>query len=203
MRALVRPCTRFNVIGLAILNAATFPPDSLPQPPSWHARLRQSRVARVASTWLALQKRMHLNHVLIATEPNSRRILGSVEVHTAAYLRAQGASYLTPEQAAVLQPYLASLAVRDDARGRGIGRTLVEAAVETTQRADRPGKQLMLQVEASNAVAVRVYEKCGFETISAPGCQISVMRKALQPDARPAATGRVFELDPSASRQIQ
>ena len=40
----------------------------------------------------------------------------------------------------------------------------------------------LLQVEADNVAAIKIYEKCGFATISAPGCEICVMRKRLHDD---------------------
>ena len=119
---------------------------------------------------------MHLNHVFVALD--AKRVVGSVEVHTPAYLLSE-APMLTPEQADKLQPYLASLAVRDDKRGRGIGQALVQAAVDEARAAGRPGAYMLLQVEASNVAAVSLYERCGFQTISAPGCQIAVMRQRL------------------------
>ena len=48
--------------------------------------------------------------------------------HLPQYQQKQAKGLYTPEQLAKLQPYLASLAVREDMRGRGIGRKLVEAA---------------------------------------------------------------------------
>ena len=38
----------------------------------------------------------------------------------------------------------------------------------------------MLQVESNNTAAVELYHQCGFETISHPWCQISLMRRPLR-----------------------
>lgn len=139
-------------------------------------------VARLATSWWAHQRRLRLNHILVATDPETRKVIGSVEVHTAPYLRKQGAAYLTEEQASKLSPYLSSLAVRENARGRGIGRALVNAAVEECKAAcEGDGQTLMLQVEAVNVGAIKIYEQCGFQTISPPGCQIHVMTQRVKP----------------------
>lgn len=44
----------------------------------------------------------------------------------------------------------------------------------------RPGEALLLQVESNNTAAVELYHQCGFETISHPWCQISLMRRPLR-----------------------
>ena len=192
--ATIRSCTRAHVLGLCLLNVATFPP-STEQPRPTRA------LPRVAASWYHLQKRLHLNHVLVAMD-ESDSIVGSVEVHTAAYMLSQPKNNLTQEQADVLQPYLASLAVRDDMRGRGIGKALVQAALDEARAvSQRPDEHLLLQVEASNVPALRLYERCGFKVISAPGCQIAVMRRRLHeraaraPSTPPASSVRASWLD--------
>ena len=87
-----------------------------------------------------------------------KRIIGSVEIHTAGFLRKS--ANLTDAQAAGLQPYLASMAVRSEQRGRGVGRQLVDAAV--AELAGGPDRRLLLQVERDNAPAVRLYRSAGF-----------------------------------------
>ncbi|MEU7421967.1 GNAT family N-acetyltransferase [Streptomyces antibioticus] len=52
------------------------------------------------------------------------------------------------------------LAVADEARGRGVGRALVRAAVEETRR--RGARRLTLRVLGHNAPARRLYESEGF-----------------------------------------
>ena len=79
----------------------------------------------------------------------------------------------------MLQPYLASLAVAEDARNLGIGRLLVEAAINEVECAPtaRAGDSLLLQVEASNVAAVRLYEACGFKILG--GGATLVMKRPL------------------------
>jgi predicted N-acetyltransferase YhbS len=114
----ISAATRANVLGLCLLNAATF--DTGTPARSW--RLPG---ARVASSFFSLHRRLHLNHVLVATAEDNGAVVGSVEVHTVDYLTAKARPRLTPEQAAVLQPYMASLAVREDYRRAGVGESLV------------------------------------------------------------------------------
>lgn len=134
------------------------------------------RPVRFASAWWSMQRRLRTNHVLVALSTQKNEVIGSVEVHTAEFLR-QRAGNITPEQAALLQPYLASLAVREDARNLGIGRALVKQAIRETQAAARPGDALLLNVETSNAAAVRIYENCGFRVLG--GGATVVMRRQL------------------------
>ncbi|MEH3034605.1 MAG: GNAT family N-acetyltransferase [Aeromicrobium erythreum] len=53
------------------------------------------------------------------------------------------------------------LGVRADARGHGIGRALVAAAVEVART--RGARRVTLRVLGPNLAARRVYEQCGFE----------------------------------------
>ena len=134
---------RSNALGLCLLNRATFPSDV----PRWRDLPR---------SWLSLQQRLRVNHVLVATTQNGK-VVGSVEVHTPQYQQKQAKGLYTPEQLAKLQPYLASLAVREDMRGRGIGRKLVEAAVEAVRSSSYTGKYMLLGVEENNTAAVQLY----------------------------------------------
>jgi ribosomal protein S18 acetylase RimI-like enzyme len=56
---------------------------------------------------------------------------------------------------------LAGLAVLPEHQGRGVGRQLVEAAVLEARA--RGSRRLTLRVLASNTLARRTYERCGFE----------------------------------------
>ncbi|MEJ3652841.1 GNAT family N-acetyltransferase [Actinomycetes bacterium KLBMP 9759] len=56
---------------------------------------------------------------------------------------------------------LRGLAVDPAAQGRGVGRLLVEAAVEEARR--RGAAKISLRVLGSNPGARRLYERCGFE----------------------------------------
>lgn len=63
-----------------------------------------------------------------------------------------------PSHAHVLE--VQGLAVSPDAQGRGLGRSLVEAAKEEARR--RGARKLSLRVLAPNHSARRLYESCGF-----------------------------------------
>ena len=105
-------------------------------------------------------------------------MVGSVEIHSTTFLRSR-AGAISEEQAAKLAPYLCSMAVRARDRGQGIGRALVEAAIADASRSAPPGQWLLLQVEASNVAARRLYEACGFKLLSDPRCAILLMRRLL------------------------
>jgi ribosomal-protein-alanine N-acetyltransferase len=62
---------------------------------------------------------------------------------------------LTGEEAEVL-----TLAVRPEARGRGLGRALIEAALAHARAAGASG--MFLEVAADNAPALALYERAGF-----------------------------------------
>lgn len=57
-----------------------------------------------------------------------------------------------------------TLAVRPEARGRGWGLALVEAAIEAATAAD--AALLWLEVAADNEPALRLYRRAGFEPVS-------------------------------------
>jgi ribosomal protein S18 acetylase RimI-like enzyme len=56
--------------------------------------------------------------------------------------------------------WLEDLYVRDDARRSGLGRALVEAALERAR--ERGCKRIELDVQEDNEAALRLYEACGF-----------------------------------------
>ena len=87
-------------------------------------------------------------------------------------------------QAARLQPYLASLAVRPEMRRNGIGQQLVEfsceeacAAASVEQGCDDQKGYVMLNVEASNVPAQQLYARCGFRRVTPQGCEIHMMQR--------------------------
>ena len=169
----VRRCRPQHALGLLLLNHATFPPRESQRGPS---PIDSLPGVRLAKDWWGLQRRMDMNHIIVAVK--GRKVVGSVEIHSTEYLRSQSRN-LTDEQADKLQPYLCSMAVQESERGKGLGRALVEAAVDDARKCARPGQWLLLQVEASNIPALRLYEACGFERLSDPRCQIHLMRKRL------------------------
>lgn len=193
----IQRCSRFHTLGLLLLNHATFPPPEQQQQPSFFTRIPGVRLAR--DMW-ALQCRLHVNHVMVATR--GRAVVGSVEIHSPEYLRSRGGTF-TDEQAAKLQPYLCSMAVRESERGRGLGRMLVEAVVQEAATTAPPGQWLLLQVEANNEPALKLYETCGFRRLSDARCQIHLMRRRLgaeppspsPPAAPPTTTARASWLD--------
>ncbi|HEY76345.1 MAG TPA: GNAT family N-acetyltransferase [Thermoflexia bacterium] len=68
---------------------------------------------------------------------------------------------------------IGNVAVHPDWRGRGIGRALVEAALETVGR--RGGAWVGLEVRDDNPVARRLYERLGFEPV---GTTVELIRPA-------------------------
>jgi ribosomal protein S18 acetylase RimI-like enzyme len=76
---------------------------------------------------------------------------------------------------------IANVAVTKEYQGRGIGRALVEAALDRI--AERRGSWAVLQVRADNAVARNLYQRLGFEGLTED--------MALQLDRLPAQTPQV------------
>ena len=146
--AAIRPATPAHLAGIAALLVATFSPelDGV------------ERASRLAEDATALRHRLADNLLLVATPDDSEDVVGCVEVYTPAYL-----SRVAPDvEASKLRPYVASLCVQPEHRGRGIGRALVEAAVDEA----RPlASELHLQVEMRNSAALALYKRCGFKTI--------------------------------------
>lgn len=168
MRVAVHRCGRQHVLGLCLLNVATFPPQQSGFPG-----------AILARDWWALQRRLHINDVLVATSGPFGKVVGSVEVHSAEYLR-QKSDNLSPDQASRLQPYLCSLAVAPEQRGCGVGRQLVQMAIDNVRRRHPNSNAcVLLQVEANNTAATKLYSECGFECVSIPGCEVALMRRFL------------------------
>jgi ribosomal protein S18 acetylase RimI-like enzyme len=62
--------------------------------------------------------------------------------------------------------WLEDLYVRDDARGTGLGRALVEACFERARA--RGCRRIELDVNESNAAASALYESCGFSVEPKP-----------------------------------
>lgn len=62
--------------------------------------------------------------------------------------------------------WLEDLYVRDDARGTGLGRALVEACFERARA--RGCRRIELDVNESNTAAIALYESCGFSVEPKP-----------------------------------
>lgn len=78
-----------------------------------------------------------------------------------------------------------NIGVRPDARGKGIGSQLLQQAIKTF--GEQGGKELFLEVRASNAAAKALYEKFGFR-------QIGIRKGYYQ---QPAEDGLVYRLEVS------
>lgn len=88
-----------------------------------------------------------------------------------------------------------TIAVAEHARGRGLGRLLMQALIEQARQQDV--KQVFLEVRADNPVAITLYRSLGFEELGVrPGyyqpddVDAIVMRLTVQPSAPAVAHGR-------------
>ena len=103
--AAIRPATPAHLAGIAALLVATFAPelDGV------------ERASRLAEDATGLRHRLADNLLLVATPDDSEDVVGCVEVYTPAYL-----SRVAPDvEASKLRPYVASLCVQPEHRGRG------------------------------------------------------------------------------------
>jgi GNAT superfamily N-acetyltransferase len=71
---------------------------------------------------------------------------------------------------------IGNVAVAPEYRGRGIGRALMEAAVDGIR--ERGGSWVGLEVRESNTIACRLYEHIGFQTV---GSTLELLRPADRP----------------------
>lgn len=56
--------------------------------------------------------------------------------------------------------YIEELVVNPEYRGKGVGRALLNSAIDWTKRQHFPG--IMIETQDNNVPACRLYEKCGF-----------------------------------------
>jgi ribosomal protein S18 acetylase RimI-like enzyme len=75
--------------------------------------------------------------------------------------------------------WLEDLFVRADARGRGIGRSLVDAAVERARA--RGCRRIQLDVNEQNGEALALYRRMGFSTESKPPGRTLLVGRPLDP----------------------
>lgn len=157
-----------------VLLQMAVPAVQLPPPPATPGgvRLRAFEPRRDAYAWLALHNRVFADHpeqgawdagdlqarleqpwfagrdLLLAEDDATGAMLGFCWVK------------LPPDGAEPGEIYIAG--VDPTARGRGLGRFLVEAGLAHIRAAGRPGATLY--VEADNAPAIRLYQQLGFAT---------------------------------------
>lgn len=86
------------------------------------------------------------------------------------------------------QPMLVGMWVRPEARGQGVGKRLIDAAVDWA--VSRQAKDIILWVVTENLSAISLYERCGFvvsgkvETLPANPCSNELeMRRTLGANA--------------------
>jgi ribosomal protein S18 acetylase RimI-like enzyme len=84
-------------------------------------------------------------------------LVAEVDTAVAGYVEL-GPQYSLPSSSHVLE--VKGLAVDPGRQGTGIGPLLVQAAIQSART--RGARRLTLHVLASNAVALRLYERCGF-----------------------------------------
>lgn len=77
------------------------------------------------------------------------RIVGNVSIYPANLPSSLGSTWI-----------IANVATHPDYRGRGIARQLIDASLRMIE--DRGGRHAVLQVDADNSVAQRLYERAGF-----------------------------------------
>ncbi len=121
----------------------------------------------------------------------------AIALRDPAFLRAAGsrlASIIRPNQAALatgIEPSLRLLdiAVAADARQHGVGRALMQAAVQKAHDLGHP--EIGLSVMADNGAALRLYERFGFAPgaryMRPDGATVQTMRLALGPPAASSA----------------
>ena len=123
-----------------------------------------SGVAIVAEHIVGLRERRKSNIILVAVAEETGEVQGTVECFTSAFLASQlGEGY--PDRVRLrLRPYLASLAVRADARRCGVASSLVRGVEERVTRGPLP-HVLTLEVEEGDEPAIALYRKLGYDYV--------------------------------------
>ena len=122
-----------------------------------------SGMAIVAEHILGLRKRRSTNLVLVAADTEGE-VVGSVECFTSTFLGSQLGDHYPERVRLLLRPYLASLAVRADARRCGVATSLV-GGVEERIRLGPPPHILTLEVEEGDEPAIALYRKLGYSFV--------------------------------------
>lgn len=119
---------------------------------SGRAALREMRAMSRLGIGLRMLSRLndvtagvHLGFVWVVGD----RLVGNVSIYPANYPTSLGKTWI-----------VANVGVHPDFRGRGIARQLMQASMALIQQ--RGGKRAILQVDADNHVAIRLYESLGF-----------------------------------------
>ena len=148
---IVRELRDEDVWPMASLLRTTFAAESNPA----------SGIAIVAEHILGIRKRRSTNLILVATAEETGEVVGSVECFTSTFLSSQLGNDYPDRIRLLLRPYLASLAVRADARRCGVASSLV-CAVEDRVVSGPPPHILTLEVEDGDEPAIALYRKLGY-----------------------------------------
>jgi ribosomal protein S18 acetylase RimI-like enzyme len=148
---IVRELRGEDVWPMASLLRTTFAAESNPA----------SGIAIVAEHILGIRKRRSTNLILVATAEETGEVVGSVECFTSTFLSSQLGNDYPDRIRLLLRPYLASLAVRADARRCGVASSLV-CAVEDRVVSGPPPHILTLEVEDGDEPAIALYRKLGY-----------------------------------------
>jgi GNAT superfamily N-acetyltransferase len=109
----------------------------------------------------------------LLSDPNTEFLLGGEHAAGVCQLRYRFAVWTGSEDC-----WLEDVYVEEPARGTGLGRALVEAALERAR--ERGCARVELDVNAANPVALALYESLGFESWSdPPGGRNLLMRRRL------------------------
>lgn len=126
----------------------------------------------VAENALGLRERMRDNVMLVATpelpldgvdREGSSNLVGFVELLTPAWLASDQALAYPDRVREQQQPYIFSLAVEESSRSRGVATALMRAA--EARAAEQGHSILTLEVEETNAAALALYARLGYELV--------------------------------------
>lgn len=100
------------------------------------------------------------------SEPWSENaVLSSLENNTVFFIAEENGLFLGYAGLQVVHPegYVTNIAVTKAARGKGVGAKLIEGLVSFSK--ENHLEFISLEVRESNAPAISLYTKCGFETV--------------------------------------